>query len=218
MRESDIRQELIAFIAMEHGPEPATAVLQEVGVCEHKGRIDMVALNGRLHGFEIKSPQDSLDRLPNQAQLFSLVFDTVTLVLSRGHMQKARDIIPRWWGIAEASESNGEVRIKRRRQARLNRVPNLLSQAQLLWRNEALSALESVGCANGLRSKPRSILWEALSSRLGRDELGRVVRLALKSRNAGQADRRQKPCDGSCRRRAKSLHSRVRPVLTRIAK
>ena len=62
----------------------------------------MAAVNGVMHGFEIKSDIDSLARLPHQTELYSSVFDKITLVVGATHLYHAFNIIPDWWGVLVA--------------------------------------------------------------------------------------------------------------------
>jgi hypothetical protein len=41
-------------------------VIDELGLAHAKSRVDVAVINGSLHGYEIKSAQDSLTRLPAQ--------------------------------------------------------------------------------------------------------------------------------------------------------
>lgn len=45
--------------------DPETVVINELDVCFGNAIIDVVAVNGEIYGFEIKSEQDSLERLPS---------------------------------------------------------------------------------------------------------------------------------------------------------
>ena len=65
------------------------------GLKLHSGRV----VNGSLKGFEIKSDRDTLKRLGRQSEIYSKVFDTITLVTSECHLTPALDLIPAWWGI-----------------------------------------------------------------------------------------------------------------------
>lgn len=68
--------------------------------------------------------------------------------------------------------------------ARLNPTIDGYSLAQLLWRDETLAALERVGAARGVRSKPRTVLWQRLADAVEIDELRVLVREVLKYRQA----------------------------------
>jgi len=63
-------------------------------------------VNGKLHGYEIKSDADTLKRLPAQAEVYSAVFDLVTIVVGEHHLDTVRAIVPEWWGIVKAASGN----------------------------------------------------------------------------------------------------------------
>jgi hypothetical protein len=67
-------------------------------VCSGCARIDIAVINGKIHGFEIKSEQDNLERLPSQVELYNNVFDTITIVAAENHFNKLNEIIPKLGG------------------------------------------------------------------------------------------------------------------------
>jgi hypothetical protein len=164
-----------------YGAEPDTLIVDELGVCSAAVRIDVAVVNGALHGFEIKSQLDTLERLPSQQEIYSRVFDTVTLVAAGRHLRKVEQIIPKWWGVQQIVDTS-PVRLNMVRPNILNQGVDSYSVAQLLWHNEALAALEAVGAAAGMRRRPRRHLYEALAALLPLDVLRRVVRTAIKAR------------------------------------
>ena len=50
---------------------PNTIVVDELGLSHAKARIDVAVINGCVHGYEIKSSLDTLNRLPAQLELAS---------------------------------------------------------------------------------------------------------------------------------------------------
>jgi hypothetical protein len=182
LRDSDIRAALHLRLQTQHQDDPATQIVNEMGVLKGGCRIDVAVINGRLEGFEIKSDRDTLDRLPRQAEAYGRVFDRVTAVCGPRHVEEAKLYVPCWWGIAAAQPTDGGVRIVQRRSPRTN--PNVEPEAvvQLLWREETLAALEMLGKADGLRSKPRQVLWRALAETQSPRALRRLVRKQLRAR------------------------------------
>lgn len=216
MQEADIRQTLRRHMLVEHAGQSNTVVIDEFSVCQQAARIDMAAINGRLHGYEIKSAQDTLGRLPHQIDVYNRTFDTLTLVLTGKHKAQGRSIIPRWWGIIEAIVVNGRVELRRRRQSRQNKHVDPEAVVQLLWRSEALHVLREHGRGRGLASKPKRDLWAALVASLSIQDLCRTVRNQLKARGDWRSVGQRTLGGGSCQRRAKSLHSRGPTFLKRI--
>jgi hypothetical protein len=183
LRDLDIRRELLRRLRQEHASDLAsTLIVDELGICEGERRVDVAVVNGMLAGFEIKSERDTLTRLRQQRDAYGLVFDEVTLVVSPRHVKAARAVVPRWWGILVASGRRDEVVLRQQRQARRNHTTSDYAVAQLLWRDEALVLLEKHSLADGLRSKPRRLLWEALAASLEPGVLRTEVRDQLRAR------------------------------------
>lgn len=84
-----LRRSLLASTAGE-----GSVVVEELGLCRGRVRVDLAVVNGSLHGYEIKSDRDSLDRLAGQADVYSKVLDQVTLVVGERHLAHAMDRVP----------------------------------------------------------------------------------------------------------------------------
>jgi hypothetical protein len=183
MRDGDVRKALHVQLQSEHAAElDQTLFVDELGLCGQV-RVDVAVVNGSLSGYELKSENDTLRRLPTQVEVYSRVLDFATLVVAKKHAAHARACLPSWWGLIEAeSAADGSVTLKRRRRGRMNPSVDPLALAQLLWRDEALAELEARGMARGVRSKPRLEIWQRLSVELPLEELREVVRLRLKGR------------------------------------
>lgn len=183
MRDQDVRNALRALLDEEHGSEPDTTIVEEMGVWSGTVRIDVAVINGELTGFELKSERDTLARLPAQAEIYGLVFDRVFLVTTDKHLEKAHGIIPKWWGaLVVRSCPEGGYQLVRKRRGRKNPAPDPLITAKLLWKEEALALLNEHGLARGLRSKATPRIHEFLATHLGMAELQAGVRAALKRR------------------------------------
>lgn len=182
MRDLDVRQAVRRKLDLLHADDEDTRVIEEMGIWSATARIDIAVVNGELCGFELKSAKDNLKRLPHQEQLYSQVFDRVTLVTAENHLVESLTIIPEWWGLSVAVMTSGLVRLSAERDAQENpqlRPPTL---ARLLWRDEALTILERHGLDRGYRSKPAAILHDRLAAELRLNDLRTEVRSALKAR------------------------------------
>lgn len=188
MRDRDVRQALKGRLEAEHVGEPDTLLLDELGLEHGDVRVDVAVINGELHGYELKSARDTLERLPRQVVAYSAALDRATLVVAATHLEKAAALVPAWWGINVAiAEEGGGVRVEAHRPALPNVEQQSLSVARLLWRPEVLRMLEELGAAHGVRSKPRAFLYERLTECLALAQLRERVRLALKSRTGWRA-------------------------------
>jgi hypothetical protein len=165
-----------------HGNDPNTLVVDELGLCLGAARVDVAVVNGSVHGYEIKSPCDTLARLPGQADVYGRVLDYVTIIVAENHAKAVDGAVPIWWGVWSAAECKAGVRLKQVRKGRRNPGIDPLAIAQLLWRDEALNALAQRGLADGMRSKPRAALWRRLADAVPLKELRDVVRQCLRTR------------------------------------
>lgn len=187
MRDSDVRGALRVRLSQEHAQEmPDTLFVDELGLCGQV-RVDVAVVNGALSGFELKSAQDTLRRLPAQVEVYSRVLDFATLVVADNHAQHARALLPEWWGVIEATWDGSAASLQVISQPAMNPQIDPASLAQLLWREEALDELTQRGLDTGVRSKPRAVLWERLASELSLQELRDVVRARLKARQGWRA-------------------------------
>lgn len=182
MRDLDVRISLRRDLNDRFANDPYTKIIEELGVCQGSVRIDIAVANCSLHGYEIKSAADTLERLPTQADAYSKVFDYVTLVIASCHLESALQFLPSWWGIIDATEHGGQTHLTSIREAGCNPDVESYAVAQLLWREEALELLERLGYAKGMRSKPREHLWKRLAQVIPPDHLRQHVRHCLKHR------------------------------------
>jgi hypothetical protein len=171
-----IRTALKKQLAGRHAQDEKVRIIDELGISHGASRIDIAVVNGIMHGYEIKSDQDTLQRLPEQIEIFNAVFDKMTLVVGKSHLYGAVNMIPDWWGILVAKITDDHISFNRIREDDFNYGQDGLSIARLLWKEEALRILEDAGEARGLYSKPRDIIYQRLSSVLDLQALGKKVR------------------------------------------
>jgi hypothetical protein len=187
MRDADVRRVLRQKLLADHANESAL-VIDELGVSGGAVRVDMAVVNGALNGFEIKSEADTLERLPAQVELYSQVFDYVTIVTGPRHLPQLGALVPPWWGITVAASEGGEICLTEHRPPAENPAVDVSIVVTLLWRGETLAALEALGAAAGVRSAPRARLWERLVSAVTTTELRHLVREQLKVSEGWRAD------------------------------
>jgi hypothetical protein len=185
MRDADVRAALLTSLAEFYGVSDDTRIVQEMGIWSGSVRIDVAVINGQLHGYELKSARDTLERLDAQADLYNQVFDKVTLVTAEKHFYKAEKKIPKWWGIAIAvPKKGGGVDLRHNRQPRQNRQIVPIQVARLLWRTELLDVLERHELSRGIRSGTVDAMAARVADRLSLHVLQTEVREILKRRPA----------------------------------
>ncbi len=182
MRDIEIRDFLKKECFDLHTEEPDTLVVDELKICGGRSIADLAIVNGALHGFEIKSKRDNLDRLSSQVANYSKVFDYVTLVVDSSHTTKAMSIVPKWWEIWTITDSDESIRKVIKRRGRRNRSICLFSIAQFLSKEEAQHLLLSHFPDLKVKSKRRWTLWEILADNFAERQLSDAIRAILKNR------------------------------------
>jgi hypothetical protein len=185
MRDRDVRRALHAKVLADHHGDPDTLVLDELALWYGVARVDVAVVNGRLHGYEIKSDCDTLDRLPDQVAIYNRVLDRVTLVVGQRHAAHAIALVPQWWGIKVASMGvRGAVHFVDGRAPRTNPAVEPAAVAALLWCEELIEELDQLGAARGMRGRPRDAMSRRLAELLTPRELRATVRARLKRRSS----------------------------------
>ena len=196
MRDHDVRDALRRKVFAEHIRDPNTLVVEELGIAHGEVRVDIAVINGRFHGFEIKSDADTLYRLPAQMAIYNAVFDRVTIVVGHRHLAHVTTAAPSWWGIKAAlSGKRGAIRFDEVRQPKTNPGIDPKSLATLFWRDEAIAFLEARG-ERGIKSKTRAQLCEIIADRVPLLDLRQGVRNTLKARAGWRSDAQRVPCAG----------------------
>ncbi len=189
MRDIDIRVKIKETHLKKYYNDSDSKVVDEFNVCLGVARMDLAVINGALHGYEIKSEADTLYRLNNQITMYSKTFDFLTIVTSQKHLDGVLNQIPDWWGIIVASQNKKTgISLKTVRKPKRNITVDKLSLAQLLWRNEIIEALNSIGIIKGLSNKPKPYLWNLMSENFSTKDLSKIVRDKLKFRANWKSD------------------------------
>lgn len=181
MRDIDIRNKLLKELIRTEARD--SLIVEEFGLCRGTVRIDLVVVNGSFNGYEIKSEKDTLMRLPNQQEIYSKIFDTVTIVAGSNHLGEVGVQIPDWWGIWLARDEKEEIEFEIVRTPKKNPNIDAISLAQCLWRDEVMKILKDIDLHRGLLSKPRMVLWQKLAESVSVEKLGEHVRQHLKGRD-----------------------------------
>ena len=181
MRDFEIRTRLKTSILKKYYSDINSKVVEELNLPVAKARIDLAVINGYLHGFEIKSASDTLQRLPSQLIAYSKVFDYLSIITEDKYHHKVINILPDWVGIYVCSEIKGEFKIKEIKKAILNKNIEGFYLAKLLWREELIGVLNQFNIH--FRIKERNwILAETIAKNIELDVLSDIVRKKLKER------------------------------------
>lgn len=142
---------------------PDTLVIDELGLAHARSRIDIAVINGCIHGYEIKSAKDTLERLGAQIEIYRQTLQKLTIVAASNHVSGVLACAPEWCGVIEARQGQkGSIRFTTVRTAHTNPDIDPVMMAHLLWRTEVISLLSQIGYASKELRRPRKQLYEML--------------------------------------------------------
>ena len=142
MNDQKIREYLKASRLKKYVDDPKSLVVDELGLRHGAGRVDVAVINGLIRGYEIKGGTDTLRRLPVQSDTYNSVLDRATIVAAECHIDGAFKLLPEWWGVIVVARKAESMKMRLLRPARKNPTKSPLAVAKLLWKAEALLALE----------------------------------------------------------------------------
>ena len=94
MNDEQIRQQFHRESLRRHHDDSETVVVDELGLKHGRCRADIAVINGHFTGYEIKSDNDSLRRLPVQIDVYSAVFDRASVIVGEKHACAVKSLIP----------------------------------------------------------------------------------------------------------------------------
>ena len=164
---------------------PDTLVIDELGLAHSRGRIDVAVINGYVHGYEIKSAKDKLERLDSQVKIYQKTLQKLTIVAAPRHVIRVLTHTPEWCGVLEVGlgPRNG-IHFSRVRSATRNPDIDPVMLAHLLWRTEVVHLLSEVGYTPNDLRRPRKQLYEMLCEALTLRELTDAIRAFMAKRKA----------------------------------
>jgi|tagenome__1003787_1003787.scaffolds.fasta_scaffold20967992_3 hypothetical protein len=173
----DIRAALHAKKLRIHHDAPETIVIDELGLSHARVRVDVAVINGCIHGYEIKSGLDTLDRLPAQLQLYTQCLEKLTIVCASRHVTKVEILAPTWSGIVEATKgSRGGIRFSTVRRTGINTGIEATQLAHLLWRDEVVALLKRYDVPAKAMKAPRKELYRMLAQFMTISEITDAIR------------------------------------------
>lgn len=172
-------------------------VLHELGLAHGRVRVDVAVLNGILHGYEIKSDNDSLNRLEIQIEIYRQALQKLTLVVAERHAPNVFDFVPDWCGVLLVRRgSRGGMKFEVLRKSSRNPEVSRLIMAHLLWSDEVQSILASRGAAKSTLRMTRAKLYEHLVEDVSEAKLVTLINSAMKRRKAWRGRSQPLLCDG----------------------
>lgn len=183
LREADVRDLILRDVL---GDLDQSEVVYEFWIPGSNVRADLVALTPTMRAFEIKTDRDTLRRLPSQARAYQCVFDTCCAVVAPRHLGAVAQTLPKSWGLYVVGESAARPTVSCERPPAPNDEIDSATLVRLLWRDEACSALRSLG-HEPEPSQTRSSMWEDIMGICTPESLREIVRTALSTRDASLA-------------------------------
>ena len=165
--------------------DPYTLVIDELGLAHAKSRIDVAVINGCIHGYEIKSDRDTLDRLTKQIDVYRQTLQKLTIVAVPKHLAGITPHAPEWCGLIAAEQGpRGGISFHAVRSAGSNPEIDPVMMAHLLWRDEVIDLLGRAGYAPKDLRRPRKLLYKMLCEAMTLREITAAIRGFMAQRQA----------------------------------
>lgn len=160
-----------------------TLIIDELGLAHARSRIDVAVINGCIHGYEIKSAKDNLDRLTAQMAVYRRTLQKLSLVVAPKHLPGTLSHAPEWCGVIAAEQGpKGGISFHALRRAEPNPDIDPVMMAHLLWRDEVVDLLDRSGYAAKDLRRPRRQLYEMLCEAMTLREIAASIRTFMKQR------------------------------------
>ena len=151
-------------------------MIDELGLAHAKSRVDVAVINGCIHGYEIKSAKDNLDRLGSQIEIYRQTLQKLTIVAPK-HIESIVADAPDWCGVIAAEQGpRGGISFQVFRTAATNPEIDPVMMAHLLWRDEVIELLNKAGYAPKELRLPRKQLYEMLCEAMTVREITASIR------------------------------------------
>ena len=195
--EAGIRSALHAKRLRRAKSHPDTLVIDELGLAHARSRIDVAVINGRIHGYEIKSAKDNLDRFATQIDTYRQTLQKLTFVAAPKHVAGIMKHDPEWCGVIAAEQGpRGGINFQVLRDAAANPEIDPVMMAHLLWRREVIELLDQAGYAPKDLRRPRQQLYEMLCEAMTLREITASIRAFMAQRQTWRDRPARASCDG----------------------
>ena len=183
--DADIRSALHAKRLRRAKSRPDTLVIDELGLAHARSRIDVAVINGCIHGYEIKSAKDNLDRFVTQIDIYRQTLQKLTFVAAPKHVASIMTHAPEWCGVIAAEQGPRDgISFHVLRNAIANPEIDPVMMAHLLWRDEVTELLAQAGYAPKDLRRPRKQLYEMLCEAMSLREITAFIRTFMVERQA----------------------------------
>ena len=182
--DTEIRAALHRKKLMAYRNAPETVVVDELGLSHAKVRVDIAVINGCIHGFEIKSALDTLNRLPSQLEFYTQCSASSLSSAHLGTWSESHRSSPIGAAYGSYKGSRGAVTFATLRRGRSNSGLDPVQLAHLLWHPEAAALLARYGASPKELRQSRKQLYTDLAAHMTVRELTAAIREFMLKRQA----------------------------------
>lgn len=186
LNDADVRELLMGELHLHYKNDPNTRIINELGINNGRSRVDIAVVNGIIHGYEIKSDLDTLDRLPRQMSYYNKLFERMTIVSSRKYYEQIRELVPIWWGIKIISADR--TRLIEKRKGRKKGYQDIDTLLSLLWKKELEELIDVLKYPKKMKKLKKHQLLEMFSLEADVKVIQQHVYNSLKTRENWRPD------------------------------
>ncbi len=180
LNELEVRTLLMKELNERYSQCNDTRIINELGLDFGASRIDIAVVNGIMHGYEIKSDLDNLNRLPRQMEYYNKVFERMTIVVSRKYLSEVKTMIPLWWGIKTISAD--QKRLIDIRKGRKDSFQDTSLIIKLLWKKELEGLIDYFNWPKSYKKMRKKKLLTLFNEEADHNEVRMYVYDVLKTR------------------------------------
>lgn len=158
-----------------------TRIINELGLENGSSRVDVAVVNGIMHGYEIKSDLDNLNRLPRQMEYYNRAFERMTIVVSNKYLNDVKELVPSWWGIKTISKDQTKLIDIRKGRKVSTQDPILI--IKLLWKKELDGLIDHLNLPKSYKKMRKNQLLDLLMEEADFSTIRSYVYSVLKNRD-----------------------------------
>lgn len=181
-----VRELLLKELNAKYAGRNDTRIINELGLDFGASRVDVAVVNGIMHGYEIKSDLDNLNRLPRQIKYYNKAFERMTIVVSRKYLYEVKEMIPKWWGIKIISADKSRLIEIRKGRRVSTQDPEII--IKLLWKKELECLIDHLGLSKSLKKMRKKQLLSYLQEEAEFNVIKSYVYEVLKQRKNWRLD------------------------------
>lgn len=186
LNDNGVRGLLIDELYAKYNNDPNTRIINELGINNGESRVDLAVVNGMIHGYEIKSDFDTLERLPRQITYYNKLFERMTIISSRKFYQQICELVPKWWGVKVISYDG--TRLIEKRKGRKQTTQDKDCLLRLLWKKELEDFIDVIGYPKRMKKLKKHQLLEIFSEEADVSTIQQHVYKSLKNRENWRPD------------------------------